>query len=52
MRDRFADFAIPEETVEGADEIWRKEDGMGNILVSFIREIHDDEEESELFILS
>lgn len=50
--DRFADFAqYREETVEGADEIWRKEDGMGNILVSFIREIHDDEEESELFYI-
>lgn len=34
-------FALREETLEDADEIWRSSDSMGNVLVTFIKEAHD-----------
>lgn len=42
--DDFLKYApLREETIENADEIWRKNDLEGNILVSFIREYPDHE---------
>lgn len=42
--DKFHDYAeLREETIESADEIWRKNDSHGNILVSFIKEFPDHE---------
>jgi phage-Barnase-EndoU-ColicinE5/D-RelE like nuclease2 len=41
--DRFMQYAsYREETIEQPDEIWRSNDSMGNVLVSFIREIPDE----------
>lgn len=41
---QFKDFQnLREETIENADEIWRKNDMDGNILVSFIKEFPDNE---------
>ncbi|MGE0526699.1 MAG: PBECR2 nuclease fold domain-containing protein [Bdellovibrionales bacterium] len=34
-----------EETLEEADEIWRSADSLGNVLVSFIKECSDEDEE-------
>lgn len=43
-QDQFQEFApLREETIEGADEIWRKVDSEGNVLVTFIREFPDHE---------
>lgn len=43
-QDQFQEFGpLREETIEGADEIWRKVDTEGNVLVSFIREFPDHE---------
>jgi len=43
-QEQFQDFAaLREETIETADEIWRKNDLDGNVLVSFIREYPDHE---------
>lgn len=39
---KYADFR--EGTLEEADEIWRSADSTGNVLVSFIKEIGDEEE--------
>jgi len=33
-----------EETLEDADEIWRSSDSLGNVLVSFIKEVGEDQE--------
>ena len=33
-----------EETLEDGDEIWRSDDSLGNVLVSFIKEYSEDEE--------
>lgn len=42
--DKFHDFAeLREDTIENADEIWRKTDTAGNILVCFIKEFPDHE---------
>jgi hypothetical protein len=39
---KFADFAeYREETIESADEIWKKTDMDGNVLVTFIKEVSD-----------
>ncbi len=39
----FRDFAhYREMTIEEADEIWRANDSMGNVLVSFIKDVSDD----------
>jgi hypothetical protein len=41
-QEKFADFAsYREETIESADEIWKKTDMDGNILVVFIKEVSD-----------
>lgn len=45
----FADYR--ELTVEGADEIWRKDDMMGNVLVTFVRQIDDHPEETNLYYI-
>lgn len=48
-QDKFQDFAsLREDTIENADEIWRKNDLDGNILVSFIKEFPDDENVKDL----
>lgn len=41
-QERFQEFAaLREETIEAADEIWRKNDLDGNVLVTFIKEFPD-----------
>jgi hypothetical protein len=46
----FPEYAERREiTLEEADEIWRSDDSLGNVLVSFIKEFGEDEEESESF---
>ncbi|MGZ6470184.1 MAG: PBECR2 nuclease fold domain-containing protein [Bdellovibrio sp.] len=48
-QDQFKDFAaLREDTIENADEIWRKNDLDGNILVSFIKEFPDHETVKDL----
>lgn len=43
-QEKFQEFAeLREETIEAADEIWRKNDLEGNVLVSFIKEFPDHE---------
>lgn len=39
----FPEFAdLREESIEHPDEIWRSNDSMGNILVTFVREFHEE----------
>src|SRR5690606_6007801 len=41
--DKFKRFAhLREDTIEQPDEIWRSNDSMGNVLVSFIKEFPDE----------
>nr|BFD67716.1 hypothetical protein HAGR004_27380 [Bdellovibrio sp. HAGR004] len=48
-QEKFQEYAnLREETIENADEIWRKNDLDGNILVSFIREFPDHETTKDL----
>lgn len=48
-QEKFQDFAnLREETIESADEIWRKNDLEGNVLVCFIKEFPDHEELKDL----
>lgn len=48
-QEKFQDFAeLREDTIENADEIWRKNDLDGNILVSFIKEYPDHETVKDL----
>ncbi|MNK07420.1 hypothetical protein D3C87_253340 [compost metagenome] len=48
-QDKFQDFAeLREETIESADEIWRKNDLGGHVLVSFIKEFPDHETANDL----
>ncbi|WII71393.1 PBECR2 nuclease fold domain-containing protein [Bdellovibrio sp. 22V] len=48
-QDKFQEFAtLREETIESADEIWRKNDLDGNVLVSFIKEFPDHETVKDL----
>lgn len=48
-QENFKDFAnLREDTIENADEIWRKNDLEGNILVSFIKEFPDHETVKDL----
>lgn len=50
--EEFRDFAeYREESVEDADEIWRRADSLGNVLVTFIKD-YTDEEEEELWYLA
>jgi len=49
---QFPDFAeLREGTIEGAEEIWRKPDSLGNVLVHFIREFPDDEVENLHYVV-
>lgn len=48
-QEKFQEFAeLREDTIENADEIWRKNDLDGNILVSFIKEFPDHETTKDL----
>ncbi len=48
-QEKFHEFAeLREETIESADEIWRKNDLDGNVLVSFIKEFPDHETAKDL----
>lgn len=48
-QDKFQALApLREETIENADEIWRKNDLDGNVLVSFIKDFPDHEEYKDL----
>lgn len=52
-QDKFQDFAaLREETIESADEIWRKNDLDGNVLVSFIKEFPDHETTKDLVYIA
>jgi len=42
---------LREETIEAPDEIWRSNDSMGNILVSFIREFPENEDKGLHYIV-
>jgi hypothetical protein len=47
--EKFKDFSVlREETIETADEIWRKNDLDGNVLVSFIKEYPEHEDTKDL----
>lgn len=49
--EKFKDYAeLREETIESADEIWRKNDLDGNVLVSFIKEFPDHETKDLTYI--
>ena len=43
---------LRELTLENADEIWRSSDSMGNILVSFIKDLSDDDEELQYIVVT
>ena len=46
---KFQDYSVlREETIEAADEIWRKNDLDGNVLVSFIKEYPEHEDTKDL----
>lgn len=48
-QDKFRDFSdLREDTIESADEIWRKNDLEGNVLVTFIKEYPDHEAVKDL----
>ncbi len=50
--DHFRRFSeMREETIEQPDEIWRSNDSMGNVLVSFIREVPDETEKGLHYIV-
>lgn len=50
-QEKFQDYAeLREETIEAADEIWRKNDLDGNVLVSFIKEFPDHETKDLTYI--
>ncbi|WP_295900280.1 PBECR2 nuclease fold domain-containing protein [uncultured Bdellovibrio sp.] len=52
-QDKFQDFApLREDTIENADEIWRKNDLDGNVLVSFIKEFPDHETTKDLVYIA
>ncbi len=49
---RFRDFGqLRESTIEQPDEIWRSNDSMGNVLVSFIKEFPEEEEKGIHYIV-
>lgn len=49
--EKFQEFAnLRDETIESADEIWRKNDLDGNILVCFMKEFPDHEEKDLVYI--
>lgn len=43
---------LRELTLEGADEIWRSADSMGNVLVSFIKDVSDEDEELHYIVVT
>jgi hypothetical protein len=48
----FKDYAeLREETIENPDEIWRSNDSMGNVLVSFIRDVPEAGEQGLHYIV-
>lgn len=50
-QEKFQDYAdLREDTIENADEIWRKTDLDGNILVTFIKEFPDHETKDLYYI--
>ncbi|WP_413557842.1 PBECR2 nuclease fold domain-containing protein [Bdellovibrio sp. HCB209] len=50
-QDKFQDFAdLREDTIESADEIWRKTDTEGHVLVSFIKEYPDHETKDLVYV--
>lgn len=52
-QEKFKDFAdLREETIESGDEIWRKTDLDGNVLVSFIKEFPDHESVKDLVYIA
>ncbi|MEK2644807.1 PBECR2 nuclease fold domain-containing protein [Bdellovibrio sp. BCCA] len=52
-QEKFQDFApLREDTIENADEIWRKNDLDGNVLVSFIKEFPDHETTKDLVYIA
>lgn len=44
-------FQFREETLEEADEIWRSSDSLGNVLVTFIKEFHDVNDEDIFYLV-
>jgi hypothetical protein len=47
--DQFKDYAdLREDTIENADEIWKKNDLEGHVLVSFVKEFPDHETQKDL----
>lgn len=51
-QEKFRDFAdLREDTIESADEIWRKNDLEGNVLVTFIKEYPDHEVKELTYIV-
>ncbi|MCB0413012.1 MAG: peptidase [Bdellovibrionales bacterium] len=50
--EHFKDYAhLREESVEQADEIWRSDDSMGNVLVNFIKEFPDERDGQGVFYI-
>ncbi|WP_413582094.1 PBECR2 nuclease fold domain-containing protein [Bdellovibrio sp. HCB288] len=50
-QEQFQDYAeLREETIESADEIWRKTDTEGHVLVSFIKEFPDHETKDLVYV--
>ena len=43
---------LRELTLENADEIWRSADSMGNVLVSFIKDLSDEDEELHYVVVT
>lgn len=44
-------YALREETLNEADEIWRKPDSLGNVLVTFIKDFTDQADEELYYIV-
>lgn len=52
-QEKFQEFApLREDTIENADEIWRKNDLDGHVLVSFIKEFPDHETSSDVVYIA
>jgi hypothetical protein len=50
--DKFRRYGeLREETIENPDEIWRNNDTLGNVLVSFIREVSEENEPDLYYIV-
>jgi hypothetical protein len=44
-------YALREETLSEADEIWRKQDSFGNVLVTFVKDFTDQAEEELYYVV-